>query len=282
MEEKFFDLLGLGVPFTLAAGTYAVFSWLDNNASDEPTKVISSWLRGHSHDKPHLGNLIINAFDRIYTSPLLSFRAFRRSATISAVIWAILIVAPFSVALAKGWNDQFSNHLRFIAGIPCIFLFTTVMSDYISLLFVRRFLNLAITHPILASMISSIVGVVVVIASYLIIGGLFFTISHWIGVSIQNLNPLEAYEVFGSSTTSMYVFTAAFIIHLWLPLFALSLLIVQLVYWLFRAVEGAQWFLKQGDAHPLKAIGVVATIIVFGSAILVKEGWALLSVLERS
>jgi hypothetical protein len=32
-----------------------------------------------------------------------------------------------------------------------------------------------------------------------------------------------------------------------------------------------QWFLKQGDAHPLKAIGIVATIIVFGSAMLVKE-----------
>ena len=42
------------------------------------------------------------------------------------------------------------------------------------------------------------------------------------------------------------------------------------------AVEKAQWFLKQGDAHPLKAIGVVATIIVFGSAMLVKEAWTVL------
>jgi hypothetical protein len=42
------------------------------------------------------------------------------------------------------------------------------------------------------------------------------------------------------------------------------------------------WFLKQGDAHPLKAIGIVATIIVFGSAVLVKEGWVLLGVLEGS
>jgi hypothetical protein len=32
----------------------------------------------------------------------------------------------------------------------------------------------------------------------------------------------------------------------------------------------------QGDAHPLKAIGGVATIIVFGSAMLVKEGSAVL------
>jgi hypothetical protein len=71
----------------------------------------------------------------------------------------------------------------------------------------------------------------------------------------------------------------AFIIHRWLPLFAFSSVFVKLIYLLLRAVEWAQWFLKQGDSHPLKAIGIVATIIVFVSAILVKEGWALLGVL---
>jgi hypothetical protein len=68
----------------------------------------------------------------------------------------------------------------------------------------------------------------------------------------------------------------AFIIHLWLPLFALSSLLVKLVFLIFRAVEWAQRFLKQGDAHPFKAIGVVATIIVFGSAMLVQEAWTYL------
>jgi hypothetical protein len=68
----------------------------------------------------------------------------------------------------------------------------------------------------------------------------------------------------------------AFIIHLWLPLFALSSLVARLVFWIFRAVEWAQWFLKQGDAHPFKAVGVVATIIVFGSAMAVNEAWTVL------
>jgi hypothetical protein len=90
MEKEFFDLLGLGVPFYLAAATYAVFSWLDNNASDEATKVISSWLHGRSHNKPDLGNLVINTFDQIYTSPLLSLRAFRRSAAISSIFWLLV------------------------------------------------------------------------------------------------------------------------------------------------------------------------------------------------
>jgi len=69
----------------------------------------------------------------------------------------------------------------------------------------------------------------------------------------------------------------AFIIHLWLPLFALSSVLVKLVYLLFRAVEWAEWFLNQGGAHPFRAIGIVATIIVFGSAMLVKEVWTVVS-----
>jgi hypothetical protein len=85
MEEKLFELVGLGVPFYLALGTYGVFAWLDSNASDDATKVISSWLHGRAQHKPDLGNLIIGAFDRVYTSPLLRFRAFRRSAALSDV-----------------------------------------------------------------------------------------------------------------------------------------------------------------------------------------------------
>jgi hypothetical protein len=73
-----------------------------------------------------------------------------------------------------------------------------------------------------------------------------------------------------------YTMTPALIIHLWLPLFVLSSLLVKLVIWIFRAVAWAQWFLKEGDAHPFKAIGIVATIIVFGSAMLVKEAWTVL------
>ena len=91
MEDKLFDLVGLGVPFYLAAATYGVFIWLDTNASDEATQVISSWLHGHSHDKPDLGNLIISAFDRIYTSPLLTFRA----SSISGYLNSYLVISLF-------------------------------------------------------------------------------------------------------------------------------------------------------------------------------------------
>ena len=51
MEDKLFTLLGLGVPFYLGAATYSVFAWLDNNASDEVTQVISSWLNGSTTNR---------------------------------------------------------------------------------------------------------------------------------------------------------------------------------------------------------------------------------------
>ena len=301
MGKEFFDLLGLGVPFYLAAATYAVFAWLDNNASDEATKVISSWLHGRSHNKLDLGNLIINAFDRIYTSPLLTLRAFRRSAAISTSAWLLLYLVPliFSQLWNRGedWNKLIN--FRGMQLLPLLFtglvvaFFLIVLTDYISLFFVRRFLWLAQAYPIRASTISSIIGLIVVALSYCVFLVLALLTMYYLVPYVSNfcLDPFSMYDIVGKIkpvTQPMLlagfivIMRPAFIIHLWLPLFALSSLIVQLIFWIFRAVEWAQWFLKQGDAHPLKAIGIVATIIVFGSAMLVKEGWALLGVLERS
>jgi hypothetical protein len=146
--DKLFELLGLGVPFYLAVATYFVFSWLDSNASDEATQVLSSWLRGHSHNKPDLGNLIISAFDRICTSPLLSFRAFCRSAVISTFIWIFVFLVPFVILLIHsdvGWEifGYLNDKQKLVFTFMVIMTFVVnVLSDYVSLLFVRPFLSL--------------------------------------------------------------------------------------------------------------------------------------------
>jgi hypothetical protein len=291
--ERLFNLLGLGVPFYLSATTFTVFSWLDSNASAQATQDISSWLHGRSHNKPDLGNLIINAFDRIYTLPLLTFRAFGRSAAISSIIWLFVILIPYLFGLAKLWNESLIDYsiipyLPLVIFILCYCLFTNVLSDYISLPFVRRYLQRARTHPIRASITSSIIGVVIItisvcimLAVSLMTAFLIHTYLHY-DLPLLGMHPNPIETNIETLSGSMYIGTAVFMIHLWLPLFAVSSLAVRLVFPMFRAVEWAQYFLKQGDAHPLKAIGIVATIIVFGSAMLVKEGWALLSVLERS
>jgi hypothetical protein len=271
MEEKLFDLVGLKIPFALAAATYAVFAWLDNNASDEIALIISSWLHGRSHNKPDLGNLIINAFDRIYTSPLLTFKAFLRSAAVSTVIWLLVYLIPLVIAfhfLPSGsdvWTDMKILSLpkffiEVLSSLPLI-----IISDYVSLFFVRKFLNLARAHPLKATIGAFIVGLLIVITLLVL-----FVVAILVSalISIANIGVVD-FIVSGGS--SFGILLPALIIHLWLPLFALSSWGVRLVYLILRAVEWAQWFIKQGDAHPLKAVGIVATIIVFGSAMLVKE-----------
>jgi hypothetical protein len=313
--EKLFELLGLGIPFYLGAATYCIFWWLDSNASDEATQVIRLWLQGRSQHKPDLGNLIIKAFDRIYTSPLLSFRAFRRSAGISATFWLLLNLVPSLHGLIRYWGGLYTAVLTapapaasdpadalvkpLIIGIFVLYsvmnlllnLGLTVLSDYLSLPFVRRFLQLAQNYPITSSIISSIIGVVVIIISYIlwivlsIAIGILPLLSGDISDIITELSGFFDYAAshyadLGSNLFGLSIFVGsmrpAFIIHLWLPLFAISSVVVKLLYPFFRAVDWAEWFLKQGDAHPLKAIGIVATIIVFGSATLVKEAWTFL------
>ena len=75
MEESFSSSLDSEFPSIWAQPRTVFSAWLDSNASDEATKVISSWLHGRSQNKLDLGNLIINAFDRIYTSPLLTLQS---------------------------------------------------------------------------------------------------------------------------------------------------------------------------------------------------------------
>jgi hypothetical protein len=52
----------------------------------------------------------------------------------------------------------------------------------------------------------------------------------------------------------------------WLPLFAISMLLLQLMEPFAWAVSKMQWFLQEGKKHPFEAIGVVAGVIVFGLA----------------
>jgi hypothetical protein len=52
-------------------------------------------------------------------------------------------------------------------------------------------------------------------------------------------------------------------VYLWLPLFALSMMLAKSLNHLRIAVGGAQWFFKRGKDHPIEAIGYVAAIIVF-------------------
>jgi hypothetical protein len=78
--------------------------------------------------------------------------------------------------------------------------------------------------------------------------GLSFLV--WLAAPIM----FRAYMVFSWPALAVFI---------WLPLFALGILIARLLTPLSWIVGRTQWFLKEGKEHPLKAIGYVAAVVVF-------------------
>jgi hypothetical protein len=111
---------------------------------------------------------------------------------------------------------------------------------------------------------------------------LFFYIQFTIGIELLNImrgdsmNPvlilryshLVIFKIFKESPFILMGFAPAFFVHLWLPLFAFGALSVRIIYPVFRFIEWAQWFLKQGNQHPLRAVGIVAAALVFMGAMI--------------
>jgi hypothetical protein len=212
-----------------------------------PHKSFPRGCMGAPSTNPTLGNLIINAFDRICTSTLLSFRAFRRSAGVSSIIWLFVFFVPSAKRFVADWGSLLispeSLDTKVIIAELIMGMLITVWSDYFSLLFVRKYLSLARIYPIRGSVISSIVGLLVVAMNFT----LFLSVTE---IIISLLNPPGTFVtrtvlIVPKIVPRLFTIMApALIIHLWLPLFALSTLLARLVFWIFRAVYRKQLDLK--------------------------------------
>jgi hypothetical protein len=123
MDTKgFFALLGVGTPSLIAAATFGLFAWLDLNASNQATRVISTLLKGRPYERIDMRRAIIAAVDCIYTSPLWRPRALLRSAIFSTALFTVFTVYYISAHLNLFMNS-------FIEWWP--FLISVVLSDYI-------------------------------------------------------------------------------------------------------------------------------------------------------
>jgi hypothetical protein len=87
--DKFFDLIGFTTPFIYAAATYGLFAWLDENASSGAKIALASFLKLKPVNREVIASAITEAFDRVYTRPLLSWRAFFRSMALTLVVTAL-------------------------------------------------------------------------------------------------------------------------------------------------------------------------------------------------
>ena len=88
------------------------------------------------------------------------------------------------------------------------------------------------------------------------------------GILCRNLRDIN-----NSSQQVILVIIPEYFVYGWLILLGLGAIGVRLLYPLFRALDFAQWFLKEGDRHPLRAVGMVAGVLVFVGI----AGWKLLT-----
>jgi hypothetical protein len=138
-----------------------------------------------------------------------------------------------------------------------------IISDYCSVFAVRTALQTARSSLVKAIWLATIVGItavfVVTVIELRFSDYLFSSIHEW----------LES--VFGVSRPPLIVrllrelksVAPAFFVHLWTPLFLLGAMMNTLLRMFFRGVGIAQWFLDRGDQHPLEAIGLLASLVVF-------------------
>jgi hypothetical protein len=257
MEEAL-KLLGLGPAFIYGAAVFAFFKFLDAKASPEAKIFITNQFRRHGYNNAQFATAMLELFDRLYSRPLFSIKAFLRSATFSILVALVL----YSVMYWDGivFAITHSQALSEISNLT-INLLANVVIDYLSLFFVRRCLTVIAARPIAASIIAPLVGVFVIfllIQVRAIAKGPYDRESLLFELSLL-LNPGVLYFfVFNDP-----YFIAAGLVHAWLPLFATGVLAIWAMNSLLWATAKTQWFLSDGASHPLEAIGFVVGPFVF-------------------
>ncbi|MEZ2142645.1 hypothetical protein AAE026_10075 [Bradyrhizobium sp. DN5] len=256
MEElvkKFAEYLG--DPYVASVGyaslAYGLFHWLDENASDEAKAALARTMRFKDYKNEQVASALVEVFDRIYTYPLLSWRAFFRSFLFTTVVFAIYLFEFVSLPPVS----------RYLVAVEFFNLLFNVFSDYLSLFVIRPLLTRSGTKPVVGLALGTVSGAAIVLGAntlrtlFIPLYQLHFDFSHW-----AFMLRLFFHSLFSFALEYAWPAMAVFV---WLPLFALGILIVRLLTPLTWIVGRTQWFLKEGKEHPLKAIGYVAAVVVF-------------------
>jgi hypothetical protein len=257
---------GWAVPFGYAVLAYGFFHWLDENASNEAKAMLARTMRLKDYKKEQVASALVEVFDRIYTYPLLRWRAFFRSLLFTTGVSTIYM-------LEAGHREYDFMTLWLPA------LLFNVLTDYLSLFVIRPLLVRSGAKPVIGLTLGTVSGAVIVLGADILRRTVF--LAAWFVIdpsSIERLarvlhTPPTFASIFAASLQlvprwgfSIYAWPAL-LVFAWLPLFALGILTARLLTPLSWVVERTQWFLKEGKEHPLKAIGYVAAVVVFVAAV---------------
>jgi hypothetical protein len=209
-----------------------------------------------------------------------------RWAIISAVVTVVYIFEferntffAFKDEILKFEKDQ--TDMALFLWLPLLF---NIVTDYISLFFVRRWLGTEWKSPMIAMVTGAMVGIAIILLFFLVrvmISATLFVSSSF-GISVADaltlfwlrpdtVVPHLIIPLLTPTPNEMNypgflhpaLIIPAMAVHLWLPMFLLGVLLVQLVNSLVWSLDRMQWFLKQGREHPLLAAGYVIAALVF-------------------
>jgi hypothetical protein len=252
LAKKFAEYFG--DPYVTSVGygalAYGFFHWLDENASNEAKAALARTMRFKDYKSEQVASALVEVFDRIYTYPLLSWRAFFRSLLFTTVVSTIFLFE--------------TGRLRGDASFLVVALLFNVFSDYLSLFVIRPVLTQSGTTPVINLALGTVSGAAIVITANLL---RFFAI--WFQFCNGKYSALCVGEPIDVSAALSHGFAdpafawPALAVFAWLPLFALGILLARLLTPFSFIVGKTQWFLKEGKEHPLKAIGYVAAVVVF-------------------
>jgi hypothetical protein len=263
--SELFRTLGIATPALYASTTFAVFQWLETNASTEAKAAISEWLRSKPTGHLAVGTAIIELFDRVYTPRLASWRAFLRSMSITVIISAILYYELYPPNPSVMPLILRGDAVAIIILLGTIF--SNIISDYLSLFVVRYFLSAGRDNPFRAIWQAPLIGVGIVFALILLQNAF---LSLWYSGHAGDWPATYARflkESFSLPEWRAFML-APLVVHLWLPLMFLSIMAYRLLGPGKAGVVRIQWFLAEGRDRPLSAIGLVAAAVVLvGTAI---------------
>lgn len=244
--EELIKYFSLATPILYGGATYRFFRAIDAKASDAAGIAISNWMQALHYDREAIAAAIREVFDRVYGSQLFSWNSLGRVALLSVIVQVAFIYEldanMFSLAgrypaVGFGWSVQ---------------VFTNVLCDYASIFVIKKWLEFVGENPVFALVTGLIVGAVVVRLLYVLLG--FFYLTDF-GANVDAGDDRVLAWIIRYRMPAPELSLASIVVHFWLPLFALSLLLFNLLTWLARATKWAQWFLKGGQEHPTLCCG---------------------------
>jgi hypothetical protein len=273
--KKVAEHFGYAAPFGYAVLAYGLFFWLDKEASDDAKAALARTMTFKDYKNEQVASALVEVFDRIYTYPLLRWRAFFRSLLFTTVVSAIYafevfrlygnvildsICARAEVYVRVLCRLHWDTSVTLAMWIPGLLF--NIFTDYLSLLVIRPLLIRSGTKPVIGLALGTVTGAAIVLAGDFLRRAVFLIVLQFAPLGSPVSPLLLAFVPMEGAEDLIFVWPAT-AVFAWLPLFALGILIARLLTPLSWIVGKAQWFLKEGKEHPLRAIGYVAAVVVF-------------------